>query len=518
MNLGEQKEKSLQDLTTIFTTSIRRYWRIAFAPAAVVLALVLFTAFRMPDYYSSDFLIYIQPQRISSKLIETPDNDEMKERLEALLQEILSRPRLRAIIEQYNLYPHLEGPIGKAQAIEAFRNAILIGPAKSATGAKLQQTFRIGYTHSDPKTAYEVTDAVSSLFIEESVVTRRSETQGTEEFLDAELSVAKRKLEATEKSVREFVTKNFEQLPENLKAGIARLENSQSQMATNSQLITTNLARKENLQREYSSLKAAGGTVSPSQLAGSGSPQEQLSQLESALLVLTSRYSSKHPDVINTRKRIQSLRSQVSNPGAAKATGGFVVGESVAARSVRRELEETGLKILSLEKENSRLRVEIEKLEQNIKVMPIREQELLKIKRDYENIQSNYSKLLSAKEDASLQSNLVKSQKATQFRIVEPAETPVEPAGPNRILIIAAGILAALAIFSLVPMVMYILNGSFKFRSDIEEELGLEVIGVIPPMITPRQVIENRKVVAFCSLVSLVVLAGGGAFIFVAIN
>lgn len=514
MSFAEEKEKSLQDVVTMFGSAVRKYWRIAIPPAFALACLCSLLALKLPNSYSSDFLIYIQPQRISSKIIDDPEKEEMKERLEALLQEILSRPRLRAIIDQFSLYPALTGPIGKTKAVEEFRKAIEIGPAKSATGIRLVQTFRIGYSHKDPQVAFEVAQAISDLFIEESLVTRRSETQGTEEFFDAELLAAKKKLESTERRVRDFVSANFEQLPDNIDAAIARLENAQSQLRTNAQLISSSQLRLENLRRDYNIEKKSGPVnVNPAESASSADPLERLAQLESALQILKGRYSDKHPDVRATKKRIAALRAQVGSSSGKSKSFKSIRGETVAARGIRREIGEMDVRIASLEAENKALKEEISSLESNIKVMPVREEELKKIRRDYDNDQANYQRLLQAKEEASLQSNLVKSQKSSQFRIVEPAERAYKPTSPNRPLLIAAGFLVSLLTALAIPMAAFFLNGAFKFTSDLEDDLGVDVIGVIPVMNSPQQAVENRKVVGFCSFFSLLVLAGGSALI-----
>jgi len=108
---------------------------------------------------------------------------------------------------------------------------------------------------------------------------------------------------------------------------------------------------------------------------------------------------------------------------------------------------------------------------------------------------------------------LVKSQKASQFRIVEPAERSHKPTGPNRPLLLGAGLLLSILAGLAIPMLAFLTNGAFKFTGDLEDELGVEVIGVVPVMNSPQQAVENRRVVGFCSFFSLLVLAGGSALI-----
>jgi polysaccharide chain length determinant protein (PEP-CTERM system associated) len=455
-------------------------------------------------------MLFIQQQRVESKLIERPDKEEMRERLEALVQELLARPRLRNIVERFNLYPDLRGPIGMDGAITLLRNNIELNPVVSPTGKQLLQTFRLEFTDGDPTRAYEVTRALSNLFIEESMVDRRTEIQSTQEFLEAQLKDARQKLEETENKVQEFVRANFGQLPDHLEAAIARLENAQQQLATNSQLLNANATRRANLDSEYKDQLRLGATA-PVEARGSGEsdPKAALAQLESALVVLMSKYSDKHPDVINTRQRIEGLREQIaagSRVGVRRSI--LPSGRIDAARSLKRTIDELEVQQSSLKDENTRLKATIEKLQADIEAMPIKEQELLKIKRDYTQVKENYERLLVAREEAALKASLVKSQKDTQFRIVEPAELPVEPSGPNRLLLVGGSTILGVVVLLALLVLCYVLNMAYKTRDDLEDELGLPIIGVIPPMQSASKLFRERRMVkisAACSLIFFVV-------------
>jgi hypothetical protein len=147
--------------------------------------------------------------------------------------------------------------------------------------------------------------------------------------------------------------------------------------------------------------------------------------------------------------------------------------------------------------------------------MPLKEQELLKIKRDYENLKETYQKLMGERDTAGLQASMLRSQKATQLRVVEPPEKPVGPAGPPRMLIGLGGLVLALVILVAVPVAIYFLNGSFRSKEEVEETLGVKVLGVIPPMFTPEATSATRRIqlvsgaasaVSFLALSAVIVL------------
>lgn len=520
MNIYEQANQSFSDLILPFRSAISRYWHVSWAPALVLTSLVLFFCMRVPSYYVSDVLISVQQQKVTVKMVESPSKDEQGERLQALIFEMISRPRLLNIIDQFKLYPELQGVRGREEALQRLHSAISIDSEESrTTGQKLSQTFRLSFTHQDPKVAYEVTKAISNLFIDESILSTKGETEGTVEFLDAQLRSARQKLETMEQQVQGFVRQNFGKLPEHLEAAVARLESAQSQLATNSQLITAKTQKLEFLRQELKLESRTAPVFSDgSSGSSSGDPADSLAQLESALVVLRSKYSDQHPDVIAAKARIQALRSRLGAGGGKgddKAPKVATTTRNTSeARSVRREIADIESELTSLNQENTHLKKSIEELEEDIKEMPIKEQELIKIRRDYDNTKANYERLSAAREEAVLQRDLVTSQKGTQFRIVDPPATPMMPAGPPRMIISGVGIALGLVVLLGLPLALYFTNSAFKFRDEVESELGINVIGIIPPMETPRALMQSRRALSASFVASVATFVAGCVLIF----
>ena len=96
---------------------------------------------------------------------------------------------------------------------------------------------------------------------------------------------------------------------------------------------------------------------------------------------------------------------------------------------------------------------------------------------------------------------------------MEPPVLPVIPAGPNRILFFAAGLVVGVLVLVAVPLGLYFMNSSFKFRDELESELGLPVIGVLPTMDTPRAAALARRASSASVVASVLCLAAGAAII-----
>ena len=381
MKLDEQSNQSFSDLIAPIKIALDRYWRIAWPPATVIVILGLFLSIKLAPYYSADVLISNQQQRMNSKLVVSPSKEDQNERLQSLIFEVISRPRLSNILDQYPVYPNLKGAKLKDDALKKLRASLEITPESSTTGQRLNQTFRLSFSHRDPQLAYQVTKAISDLFIDESMLNTKIETEGTVEFIDTKLREARQQLEATEKAVQDFQKQNFGKLPDDFQSTDARLKSAQSQLATNSQMIIAKTEKLNFLRREMQ-LVSQEAPVNAGNVDNISDPESGLAQLESALVVLRSKYSDEHPDVISTKKRIEGLRARIAGSRTGKSEGNLPSRGNPETRSVRRAIGDLEAELVALNQENVNLKNTLTQLENNIKDMPIKAPDLIKIKRD----------------------------------------------------------------------------------------------------------------------------------------
>ncbi len=82
--------------------------------------------------------------------------------------------------------------------------------------------------------------------------------------------------------------------------------------------------------------------------------------------------------------------------------------------------------ISSLKERHVRLTSQMKDFEGRVERSPAREQELMILLRDYENLGENYRSLLDKKLNARVAENLEKRQKGEQFRIIRPGQSTGE--------------------------------------------------------------------------------------------
>jgi len=175
------------------------------------------------------------------------------------------------------------------------------------------------------------------------------------------------------------------------------------------------------------------------------------------------------------------------------------------------EREELKIQIDSLETEIQKLEGQIQHYQRMVEDTPKREQELLSLNRDYQNIKDLYDSLLARKLESDISVNMEKKQKGEQFRILDSAKMPEKPTEPDMqklfIMIIAAG----LGLGGGIIFLLEYLDTSLRKPEEIEEMVGLPVLCTVPRLMHPKDRLKKRLNAVFSLLfvgVSLVLFAG----------
>ncbi len=152
-----------------------------------------------------------------------------------------------------------------------------------------------------------------------------------------------------------------------------------------------------------------------------------------------------------------------------------------------KERDELKLQIAKLESEIQQADDQIKYYQKMVEETPNREQELLSLNRDYENIKESYNSILSRKLESDIAVNMEKKQKGEQFRILDSAKVPMRPSEPDMkklfIMVIGAGIgLGAGLIF-----LFEYLDTSFRKPEDLEAYLEVPILCTVPRLIHDRE-------------------------------
>ena len=445
---------------------LRRRWYIII-PFCLSMMAGIFFALTFPKVYSAKTLILLQPQRVPANYVRSIVSTDVDSRINTLSQQILSRTNLEMIIDEFKLY---SGPGSKTmfmeEKIESMRKRIVIDVTRSRRDAN---AFSITFEGKDPEKVMKVTNALANYFIGENLKTREAQATGTSAFIDDELNNMRKRLEEVEQALKDYRERYMGGLPEQLESNLRILDRMQEQLVERRQNLTDAKIRLIAIENEISQ----GQNLQPAGEIGADDTLN-LDQLNAQLKQLQSRYTDQHPDIIRLKERIADLEKD----------GGVPVRN--------RQMEDTKREIKGLEEEISDIQKQIIIYEVRVEETPKREQELLSLRRDYDNINETYNSLLERKLEAELAVNLEKKQQGEQFRIIDPAKLPEKPSIKDLKKIFLIFIAAGLGIAGSLVFLLERLDSSFRKPDDIELHLGLPVLATVPAILHPRDVRMKR--------------------------
>src|SRR5687767_15663372 len=102
---------------------------------AVTLVLGLFVALivssRQPNLYQSEMLVQIVPQRVPESYVRSTVTVRTEDRLEALAQQVLSRPRLEQLVTDFDLYREERANLPMEDVIGMMRANAFVEPMRA---------------------------------------------------------------------------------------------------------------------------------------------------------------------------------------------------------------------------------------------------------------------------------------------------------------------------------------------------------------------------------------------------
>jgi polysaccharide chain length determinant protein (PEP-CTERM system associated) len=492
--------------------AIKHRW-LLIIPFCISMVAGLYLAVTLPEIYEASTLILVQPQRVPSDYVRSVVSDDIQSQINTISKQILSRSNLEAIIGKFGLFsdPKFSGMFAE-ELVQKMRERIDIEVDRRRQGG----AFSVSFRGSNPETVMKVTNALASSFIEENLRVRETQAVGTSDFLTDELEIMRQRLEETENKLREYRRQYMGELPEQLNANLHVLERLQQQLSAKETSLRDEKDRLVMLENQIESERKLQATVSAS--GSDGTEAMSLEQLKAQLAALRSSYTDRHPDVIRLKARIAELEAGYKGGVTTAAsglrngdTGNFVDGsQSGALGELIRQRAEIKADIGNIALEIARLNRQIGEYQKRVENTPRREQELLSLKRDYNNIQDSYNSLLNRKLEAELSVNMEKKQKGEQFQIVDFAVKPEKPVSPDMRKLFLLAVAAGLGLGGGIIFLLDFLNTSLKEPKDYETELGLAVLATVPKLITPGRKTLRRinGILTYCSLLVAVGLTG----------
>ena len=439
-------------------------------PLVVVLLGACLVAVLTPKKYMASTLVLVTPPRIPAELVRSTVTSGITERLNSISQEIMSRTRLEAVIDELKLFPEESKKMDREALVALMRQNIKVDIPQRAS--ENLGYFAVKYTSKDPVVAAAVANKISSLFIEENLKQREQQAVGTSEFLANELKGTKERLESQGKELADYKRRHLGELPEQRDTNIRLMEQLQQLYQRNEESLRAAQDRQLLIGRQMRDLENPAVQQGETGSGGRsrGSFETQLDDMKKNLAELQSRYTERHPDVVSLKRKIAEME---------KRKDAFNINNDPRYRELANNMTATEMEIKRLQDESGKLRSQIGQYRGRIEGATVREQQMSSLVQEYDNTKRLYESLLKKSEEAQQAENLERRQKGEQFRVVDPARVPDKPFQPDIPKILLMGLVAGMACGLAGIFAREQLDRSFHDPEDIEATLGFRVLASI---------------------------------------
>lgn len=466
---------------------------------------------RLPNIYRSQTVILVDAQQVPSTYVQSTVSTSLQDRLSTIQQQVMSPTRLKSMIEKNGLFPELRGKVSEDELIQKIQKSTSVDVAGHFS------SFRIAYQGDNPKEVSEIANQLADTFITENTEARQAQFSGTAEFLDNELQETKSKLEAREQQLEAIKASNANDLPESKQFHLEALNNLRAQLAASEDRVRQ--AKQDKIMLEsMMNTNAPTVDVDGGGTSTSASPlQAQIEKLEAHLAELRSQYGPNFPDVRKAQADLDRLKKK---DAAKRAQAPPVVSIEPQVPAGNRKNPVLDAQIHKLDQEieeqtklQGPLQQQIDFHLAKLERVPIFEQQIAGLMRDYDSLRSHYQSLLDKKLSAQMASELEARQKGERFVILDPAPIPDRPSGPNRPLLAFAGLMVGLLGGVGLAIAFEMMDQSVRSEHEASELLGIPVLAGIPQMYSATELRSRRIGFAVAAILTVSLSCGLGLLI-----
>jgi len=515
-------QRQMKGLDEYWAMVVRRRWWIL-GPLFLGWLIVFASAWVIPPKYTSETVILVEQQKVPQQFVMPNVQVDLQERLQSITQQVLSRSRLLAIINNLHLYQGLFFSSPDDQIIQMrkdIRIDLIQTPPVPGKPSELT-AFRVSYVADKPQIAQQVNTQLASYFIDENVRASQQQSESTTNFLDSQLTSAAAALAAQEKKIREYEGAHVGELPDQLQSNLQILSGAQSQLqaaidardkALQQQAYLTSLAT------QYDAMGVTESTTPTTPTVG-----QQLDSARAELAALEAKYTPDHPDVKKMKETITKLEEMQRDTQESKSDKSGDDADRVSATpsqlqamtpvmQIQSQIKANKIEIQSREAQIAKLEAKVNEYQGRLNATPGRQQELSDIMRNYDESKKNYDELLGKTMSSSLATSLNRQQQGDQFRIIDPPSLPEKSSFPDRFKFSLAGLGIGLGLAFVFGVGTEFLDDRIRSESDLLDTAQLPVLAEIPPLPTDREIAAQRWkpwiAVAAAILIAIIIPTG----------
>ena len=424
---------------------VLEHWRLALAVALAVFAAAGVWTYTTKPLYTSSVNIQIDPEQAVLPYKEVYDSVTADPRYLLTQGQVLKSEALaRRIVTQLNLASASDSDQVARQA-RGFASRLVVTPVENT------QVVKVSYRSEDPVFAARAVNTLADEYANYSVESKRDSNTKAKEFLGAELSKQKQKLEQSEQALVQYSRAHNMLLPSDGTNAITQKLNDLNREMTK--------VEAEVIANQYQALKGTTLDNFPEGLKTNvmRDLESRRSTLELKLATLTVQFGPKWPEVITLGKELADVRQQLVN-GMRRALEQANAEYNLSV--AHRERLATALAA------QSRLADQLtqDSIQYNI------------LKREVDTDRQIHEGLLQRLKETDVSAGL----KSGNVHVIDRGYVATRPSSPNVPLNLALGLTLGLLSGVMCAFAVEYLDQTVASPEDVERDLRLPFLGAIP--------------------------------------
>lgn len=472
-----------------FLTQVLRYLNAIyrFKYLFIIISLSVMTvvgaySFFLPKKYQADTTVFIESNVIDELVRGIAITPNIEDRVRVLQFAILSRDMIVKTLEA------LDSEIfTKPNAIQQKYVSELVDRTRINVTRRMDR-FTVSIVDQDPRFAQTFINTLVGLYVEENISSKRDETYGANRFLQEQIEVFKGKLEKSEDKIIEFRKKKGVYFSVDEGSTLANIRELQQQIEEIELTQDTMNARRDQLQSQLSQTTETVDIVSETEEGN------RLVVMETQLANLLLRYTENYPEVVRLTSEIEALKQRLLEPQQSESEHETTRMTSLNPlyQELKSQLFEVEAELSSAAARKRNLQQTIAKREKELHEVPAAQKELGILMQERDSYRTIYNDLLARMGQSEVSKQMEIGNKASTFRIVDPAILPEVPVSPNMLqmllLAVAGGLGCGFGVVFLLD------NMDTRVRTvKVLEEIGVDILAIVPNISDPDQLSKRFK-------------------------
>jgi polysaccharide biosynthesis transport protein len=215
--------------------------------------------------------------------------------------------------------------------------------------------------------------------------------------------------------------------------------------------------------------------------------QKKIADLELELNSLTAEYNTEHYKVKMLRQQIENLKAATIDSISRDATSKTFVKNPIR-QSLVQEIVNLTVERSALEQKRIAQEKIIERLNHDLLQLPSLEQKYAYLERETESILQTLRMLKNKYEEVKIR----RDSQESDLKLLEMAETPRKAVTKVGFANVIIGILIGIVLGIALALLLEYLDQSLKDPRDVERELELPLLGVVPQIETEKVLLEQK--------------------------